>query len=155
MNAKVYLPSSWCRIFGLGSKPLFCMRWKLAVKKFFFSQIGQVPILISLFLTVQLLFWCIVRGLFSLVGTQSPFFSLTSTKLKKSKLCWRWTKKLTKCEATKGEGKRLYTLLLGYSCWLYLVMNENGRRAKKWKWHCTWEEAETGERDHLLAHCQG
>ena len=74
MNAKVYLPSSWCRIFGLGSKPLFCMRWKLAVKKFFFSQIGQVPILISLFLTVQLLFWCIVRGLFSLVGTQSPFF---------------------------------------------------------------------------------
>ena len=84
-----------------------------------------------------------------------PFFSLTSTKLKKSKLCWRWTKKLTKCEATKGEGKRLYTLLLGYSCWLYLVMNENGRRAKKWKWHCTWEEAETGERDHLLAHCQG
>ena len=154
MKAKFYLPSSWCRIYWSGSRPLFCTIRKFAVKKFF-CQIGQVPILISIFLTVQLLFWCIVQGLFSFVGTKSPFFSLTSTKLKKSKLCWRWTKKLTKCEATKGEGKRLYTLLLGYSCWLYLVMNENGRRAKKWKWHCTWEEVETGERDHLLAHCQG
>ena len=93
---------------------------------------------------------CIVRGLFSFVGTQSSFFLD-----QKSKACWRWTKKMAKWSNREGVSLSIdYT----HCSWvtrvgsLYLVMNENGHPAKKWKWHCTWaEEADGGGEKEIIS----
>ena len=93
------LPSSWC-LSGVGVEPQVRVTKssaKLVKFQFYLCWLFYVLRIESV--------WCIVRGLFSFVGTQSPFFLD-----QKSKACWRWTKKMAKWSNREREWAYLSTI---------------------------------------------